>query len=192
MTRRILVLGATGMLGQSVTHSLVEMGNHVRILVRNREKARQMFGNEVEIIQGNALNRENIQKAMSGCQAVHLSLPQVSEFVAMQYVTELKKTNDLERISYISATTAFEANRWYELIDVKIRTENVLRSSGIANTIFCPTWAMETLLNFIRENRAVAIVSKNPPFLHFIAAADLGRMVATSYEDNRALGKRLL
>ena len=191
MPKRILVLGATGMLGQSVTRSLVELGNHVRVLVRDLEKARQMLGNEIEILNGNALNRENIQVAMSGCDAVHLSLPQISELTAMQHITDLGKTNGLERITYISATTACEANRWYDLIDVKIRTENILRSSGIANTIFCPTWAMETLPNFVRENRAVLIVSKNPPLLHFIAATDLGRMVAVSYEDNRALGKRL-
>ena len=191
MVRRILILGATGMLGQSVTRSLARMGNQVRVLVRNREKARQMFGNEIEIVKGNALDRESIQAALSGCDAVHLSLPQMSELTAMQHITDLGKTNGLERITYISATTACEANRWYDLIDVKIRTENVLCSSGIANAIFCPTWAMETLHNFIRGNRAVVIVSKNPPLLHFIAAADLGRMVAASYEDNRALGKRL-
>ncbi len=66
MARRILVLGATGMLGQSVTHSLAKMGNQVRVLVRNREKAHQMFGNEIEIVKENALNRENIQAAMAG------------------------------------------------------------------------------------------------------------------------------
>lgn len=191
MAKQILVLGANGMLGQPVTHRLAKMGIQVRVLVRNREKALQMFGNEIEIVKGSALSKETIQEAMEGCDAVHLSLPQISELTAMQHVTDLGKANGLERITYISATTACEANRWYDLIDVKIRTENVLRSSGIANTIFCPTWAMETLHNFIRGNRAVVILSKNAPLLHFVAAADLGRMVAASYEDNRALGKRL-
>ena len=191
MGRRILVLGATGMLGQPVTHCLVEAGNQVRVLVRNRAKAHRMFGEEIEIIVGDALNRENIQAAMAGCEAVHLNLPQRSELTAMQHITDLGKTNGLERITYISATTVCEANRWYDLVDVKMRTEHVLRSSGIGNTIFCPTWAMETLPNFIRGNRAVVIVSKSPPSLHFLAGADLGRMVAASYEDHRALGKRL-
>ena len=72
-----------------------------------------------------------------------------------------------------------------------MRTEAILIDSGIAHTIFCPTWVMETLQNFIRDGRAVMIVGKNPPQLHFVAAADFGRMVAASYGDNRALGKRL-
>lgn len=191
MSTRILVLGATGMLGQPVTHCLIESGYPARILVRNIEKARQMFGDSVEIVKGSARNREDIRDALAGCEAVHLSLPPDSELTAMQHVTDLGKTEPLKRITYISATTVRQENRWFELVDVKMRTEAILGQSGIANTIFCPTWAMETLHNFVRDDRAVMIVSKHPPPLHFIAAADLGCMVAASYEDNRALGKRL-
>ena len=50
---------------------------------------------------------------------------------------------------------------------------------------------METLHNFIHGDRAAVIIGKNPPALHFFAAEDFGRMVTASYEDDRALGKRL-
>ncbi len=191
MPKRILILGATGMLGQPVVHSLVKMGNRVRVLARNREKAFRMFGNGPEIIKGDALNKEDIQAAMAGCDGVHVSLPQRSELTAMQHVISIGKSVGTQRITYISATTVCEENRWFGLVDVKMRTEAILRSSGIAHIVFCPTWAMETLHNFIRGNRAVLILGKNPPPLHFVAAADLGRMVATAYADDRALGKRL-
>jgi uncharacterized protein YbjT (DUF2867 family) len=191
MPTQILVLGATGMLGQPVTHCLIEGGYRTRILVRNTEKARQMFGDSVEIVRGSARNREDIRVALAGCDTLHLSLPPDSELTAMQHVTDLGKTEPLERITYISATTVRQENRWFKLVDEKMRTETILRQSGIANTIFCPTWAMETLHNFVRGDRAVMIISKQPPPLHFVAAADLGRMVVASYQDNRALGKRL-
>ena len=74
---------------------------------------------------------------------------------------------------------------------MKMRTEELLRNSGIQHVVFCPTWVMETLHNFIRGNWAVVVLGNNPPALHFLAAADFGRMVAASYEDERALGKRL-
>jgi uncharacterized protein YbjT (DUF2867 family) len=191
MPTQFLVLGATGMLGQPVTHCLIEGGYRTRILVRNTEKARQMFGDSVEIVRGSARNREDISVALAGCDTLHLSLPPDSELTAMQHVTDLGKTEPLERITYISATTVRQENRWFKLVDEKMRTETILRQSGIANTIFCPTWAMETLHNFVRGDRAVMIISKQPPPLHFVAAADLGRMVVASYQDNRALGKRL-
>jgi uncharacterized protein YbjT (DUF2867 family) len=191
MSRQILVLGATGMLGQPVTHALVDRGHQVRILVRSPEKAQQMFGNTVEIVEGNALNREHIQSAIAGCDAVHINLTQETELTATQQVIELAAGSPVQRLSYVSATTACEENRWFELVDVKMRSEAIIRRSGIPYSIFCPTWVMETLQNFIHGNRAVVIIGKNPPVLHFFAALDFGRMVAASYDDDRALGKRL-
>jgi hypothetical protein len=35
------------------------------------------------------------------------------------------------------------------------------------------------------------IIGRNPPRIHFVATTDVGRMVAQSYGDDRALGKRL-
>jgi uncharacterized protein YbjT (DUF2867 family) len=72
-----------------------------------------------------------------------------------------------------------------------MRTEELLRNSGIGHTIFCPTWVMENMHNFIHGDRATVIIGRNPPPLHFFAAADFGRIVAASYDDDRALGKRL-
>ena len=191
MSRQILVLGATGMLGQPVAHCLVDKGHGVRILVRNTEKARQTFEDTVEIVEGSVLNKDNIEAAMTGCDAVHINLTQEAELTAMQHVIDLASGSSVERVTYVSATTAREENRWFELVDVKMRTEEILRRSGIAYIIFCPTWVMETLPNFIHGNRATVIIGKNPPELHFFAAADFGRMVAASYDDDRALGKRL-
>ncbi|UCG86068.1 MAG: NmrA family NAD(P)-binding protein [Gemmatimonadota bacterium] len=191
MSRQILVLGATGMLGQPVVRCLAEHGNHVRVLARNVDKARRMFGSSVEIVEGSALDRDSVRTAISGCHAVHISLTQESELTATQHVVDLTPGTTIERIAYISATTACEENRWFEVIDVKMRTEEILGSSGIPHTVFCPTWVMETLPNFIHGDRAAVILGRKPPALHFFAAADFGRMIAASYDDDRALGKRL-
>jgi uncharacterized protein YbjT (DUF2867 family) len=109
-------------------------------------------------------------------------------------VTELADAGgsfNLSRISYVSGTSVREENRWFDVVDVKMQAEALLTRSGIPPTVFCPTWVMEVLPNFVRPDRAVVIQGKNPPGFHFFAAADFGRMVAESYEDERALGKRL-
>lgn len=189
--RQILVLGATGMLGKPVVQCLLDRGHQVRIMVRNLESARRRFGNTVEAAVGDARNEEAIQAAMAGCDAVHVNLTQEAELTAMQHIISLAPGNPLERVSYVSATTICEENRWFEMVDIKMRTEAILQQSGSAHTVFCPTWVMETLPNFIHGNQAVVILGKRPPALHFFAAADFGRMVAAAYEDDRALGKRL-
>lgn len=128
---------------------------------------------------------------MSGCDAVHINLTQETELTATQHAIDLATGNSLKRVTYVSATTAREENRWFQLIDVKMRTEELIRRSGVAHTVFCPTWVMEALPNFIHGDWAIIIIGENPPPLHFFAAADYGRIVAASYDDDRALGKRL-
>jgi uncharacterized protein YbjT (DUF2867 family) len=190
-TKKILVLGATGILGRPVVKSLLAKGHEVRTLVRDSEKLHRLFGDSVETIEGNVLERDIIQAALKGCNAVHINLSQESEIEAMQNVIDLTSGVDLERITYVSATTAREENRWFYIVDIKMRTEEVLKRSGIPYTIFCPTWVMEILNNFVRGDRAVSILGRNPPKLHFFAAEDFGRMVARSYDSDEALGKRL-
>jgi len=190
MVSQILVLGGTGMLGRPVVQCLTDKGYKVQVLTRSVEKTHNMFKDTVDIVEGTATNRKDISRALEGCDAVHINLTPASEFTATQHIVELAK-GQLERITYVSATTLSEENRWFDRVDMKMRTEELLRNSGIQHVVFCPTWVMETLHNFIRGNWAVVVHGNNPPGLHFFAAADFGRMVADSYEDDRAIGKRL-
>ena len=191
MTKRILILGATGMLGQPVTRHLVSDGNQVRVLTRSPAKAEELFDDSVEIAAGRVEDKADVAQALSGCEAVHINLTQDVELTAIKHVLELAAQQPLQRITYVSATTACEENRWFPLVDMKMRAEELLRQSGIPHIVFCPTWVMETLPNFINGERAVIIIGNNPPPLHFFAGADFGRLVAASYQDDRALGKRL-
>ena len=191
MSSRVLVLGATGTLGTPVVRSLADRDHTVRVLARSPERAHQVFGGTVEVVEGDSTDRDQMRRALVGCDAVHISLPTESELAAMRHVIELASTVGLQRISYVSGTSVRAENRWFEVVDVKLKAEDLLRGSGIPYTVFCPTWVMEVLPNFIKGDRAVVIVGKNPPGFHFFAAADFGRMVANSFEDDRALGRRL-
>ena len=191
MFDRILVIGATGLLGRPVVNRLTEGGQTVRVLTRSPEEAHNAFGDTVEIVEGSATNIDDVRSAMVGCDAVHINLTPATEYTATSLVIEVADGR-LGRLGYVSATTLSEENRWFYRTDIKMRTEELVRGSGLPYAIFCPTWVMETLQNFIRSNRwAISVDGKNPPALHFFAAADFGRMVAASYEDDRALGKRL-
>ena len=191
MFNRILVIGATGLLGRPVVDRLTQGGHTIRILTRSAAKAHAMFGNTVEIAEGSATDIDDVRAAMAGCDAVHINLSPATEYTATSHVIEVAD-GQLERLGYVSATTLSEENRWFDRADVKMRTEQLVRDSGLPCAIFCPTWVMETLQNFIRGGKwAIVVDGKNPPPLHFFAAADFGRMVAASYEDDRALGERL-
>ena len=191
---RVLILGATGTLGQPVTQSLLDRGHTVRVLARSAEKARSMFGGNVEVVEGDSTRRPDLGRALAACEAVHVSLPTESELTAVENVVGLVEAGEadgLRRISYVSGTSVRPENRWFDVVDVKLRAESLLERSGIPHTVFCPTWVMEVLPNFVRPERAMVIEGRTPPGFHFFAAADFGRMVAASHDDDRSLGKRL-
>lgn len=191
MSRRVLILGATGTLGKPVVRRLTERNHTVRMLARSAQKAQGMLGKSVEIVEGDSTDKAALERALAGCDAVHVSLPTDSELHAVRHLVDLAAGADLERISYVSGTSVREENRWFDVIDVKMQAESLLHSSGVPYTVFCPTWVMEVLPNFIKRDRAVAIVGKNPPPLHFFAADDFGQMVANSLDDDRVLSRRL-
>lgn len=178
------------MLGNPVARCLAERGHTVRVLARSAEKAHRTLGTVAEVVEGDSTDRDQLRRVLAGCEAVHISLPQESELVAVRHVIDLAAGN-LDRVSYVSATSVCEENRWFEIVDVKARAEELLRRSRIPHMVFRPTWVMEVLHNFVKADRAAVILGRNPPELHFFAAADFGRMVASAFEDDRALGKRL-
>ena len=191
MAKTLLVLGATGILGQPVTRCLRERSYNVRILTRNAMKAREILGNGFEVFEGNAADKDDLRTALAGCDGVHISLSPESELDAATNIAALAPVSSLERITYVSATTAVEEHRWFEMIDVKLRAEEAVRNSGVPYTIFCPTWVMEVLPNFVHGKRAFVITGKRPIPLHFFAAEEFGRMVAAAYGMEETMGKRL-
>ncbi|MGB3573389.1 MAG: SDR family oxidoreductase [Phormidesmis sp.] len=62
---RVLVAGATGGVGQLAVAQLVALGYRVRVLTRNRAKAKAMFAGTVEIAVGDIRQPETLPAAMS-------------------------------------------------------------------------------------------------------------------------------
>ncbi|OGU67950.1 MAG: hypothetical protein A2499_14040 [Stygiobacter sp. RIFOXYC12_FULL_38_8] len=69
---KCLVVGATGGIGRSAVKAIVENGNHVRVLVRSKQKAEKYFFGmkNVEIFEGDATKPADLSKAIKGCSAL--------------------------------------------------------------------------------------------------------------------------
>jgi uncharacterized protein YbjT (DUF2867 family) len=187
----ILVLGATGLLGEPVARRLKEDGFNVRILARDAEKAQSVFGDGFEIAEGDATRREDIDRVLAGCDGVHLTLSGEAERIGAERVAEAAQTCGIERITYISGCTAVEQNRWFPMVADKLRAEQAVRESGVSYTIFAPTWPMEMLARYVRDGKPMVIGRMEGPF-HFFALEDLARMVSASYRMEEAVNKRLV
>ncbi len=64
-----LVTGATGFVGWHVARKLLERGERVRALVRDRARLKEL--EEVEAVQGDLRDRESLVRAVEGCGVVY-------------------------------------------------------------------------------------------------------------------------
>jgi uncharacterized protein YbjT (DUF2867 family) len=188
--KKVLVLGGTGMLGAPVVRQMLASGMRARLLARDPEKARAMFGDSVEIMPGDAADSNCVAEALSGCDGVHVSIGGPAEQSAAQNAAALATRHGLQRLTYISGATAFEQNRWFPMTEQKLEAEKAIRESGVPFTLFCPTWPMEQLPRFARGGQPLLVCDEPPPF-HWFAADDFGRMVTAAYQNPDSIGKKL-
>ncbi len=79
---RVLVAGATGVLGRQVVPRLIERGHEVRALVRREEQAERLRRMGLDAVLGDVLDRESLFRAAEGREAaLHLAtaIPRVGE-----------------------------------------------------------------------------------------------------------------
>ena len=172
---KILVIGASGLLAGPVIRKLEEKGYDLRLFSRSVNPS--MFINDHDIVRGDVFNQADLEKAVSGCDGVHISLASADDVKAVSNIIEVSKRNGISRISLVSGCTVAEENRWFKFIDDKYRTEQMIMESGIPWYIFRPTWFFESLAMFIRNGKA-SVLGRLTDRYHWVAAGDLGTMVA--------------
>lgn len=177
-TKKILVIGASGLLAKPVIQKLDDAGFQLRLYSRKVNPS--MFINEYEIIQGDLFNPDDLEKAMEGCDAVHMSVSGVDEAAATGVVLEMAQKKGIRLISMISGCTVSEENRWFPFVDRKFRAEQMIMQSGIPYFIFRPTWFYESLQLMVRNGKAT-ILGRQTERYHWVAAEDLGSKVANAY-----------
>jgi uncharacterized protein YbjT (DUF2867 family) len=66
MDNLVAIIGATGQTGKHLVQKLVAQNIPVRVLSRNSSKAKKMFGNTVEIIEGDLLKAKDLKALVGG------------------------------------------------------------------------------------------------------------------------------
>ncbi len=190
MIKKILVVGGTGMLGMPVVFKLILKGYQVRIMTRNEHKASLIFGDIAEIVVGDVTRIEDIRYAMTGCDGVHINLSGDIELPGVKNIVHVAKDLGIKLVTYISGDSVNEQNTWFPMIRAKLEAENLISRSGLNFIIYRPTWFMESLPLFVRDNRAIHLGTRDVSF-HFLAAEDYANIVARSYGTKEAYGKKL-
>jgi len=197
MKQTILVVGATGMLGEPVARQLQQDGYEVRVLARNPQKARAKLGDAFDLVKGDVENPASLEKALDGCFGVHINLmggPKAEDFDRVEHrgtanVAKASAKLGVQHLTYLSGAAVFEENAWFPSIKAKLQAEAAIRESGVPYSIFCATHFMESLPLYIRGQRA-SVIGKQPHRLHWLAADDYARMVSKTFRLPEAANKR--
>ncbi|MDH7802171.1 MULTISPECIES: NmrA family NAD(P)-binding protein [unclassified Rhizobium] len=148
MTATILVTGATGKLGQRVVSRLLQKEAKVRVLTRRREDALKLWGERVDIAEGNFSDPASLKEASRAIDTVFLLSP-IGETLAadQKAVIDAALSAGVSRIVKISGSDWTIANAAHSISGAAhAEVEKHLTGSGIAHTILRPNAWMQVAL----------------------------------------------
>jgi putative NADH-flavin reductase len=155
---RILIIGGTGGTGKQLIRQALEEGHQVTALVRNPAKMKLSHQN-LQVIKGNVLDREAVQQAMIGQEAVLSVLGHKQFFIKTSILSkgtktlmEVMRTEGVERFICVTSLgvgdSRFRLGLYYTLFVIpfivffyfrdKEKQEKLIRNSKLNWTIVRP------------------------------------------------------
>jgi dihydroflavonol-4-reductase len=158
---RALVVGASGHLGAHLARALLDHGFEVRAFVRPSSQTAGLSGLDVEIVTGDALDQENLRKAMASCRYVfHLAAPTGCDSNAGKIIREGTKavldtaaSTNVERVVITSSTVTIGYSDQPVALD-----ENITTHSSVTEYHSAKWQAEQYALEFTRRGRLPVVV----------------------------------
>src|SRR5919204_1354180 len=142
----IVVTGATGNTGSEVVRALTARGGRVRAFVRDPGKARQKFGEHVELAIGDFADPRSVRAAFEGADALLLSCADDPRRVSWETAAiDAAVAAGVRRVVKLSAAAA-EPGSPVAFWDWHGQVEQHLRASGAGWVILRSGWYMSNLL----------------------------------------------
>lgn len=185
---RILVIGATGLIGAPVARRLLAEGHHVRLLVRDAERASTQLGADFEYVQGSVTESAAVDRAVQGMDGVHVSLAvedpaqlEPVEHRGTATVAAAAAGHGAERISYLTGSLVGE-QYGPKIAEhrAKLAAEQAIPASGVPYTFWRPTYFTNTLPRHVQGPAIVALGRQRQP-LHPVCAEDFAAQVARAF-----------
>jgi uncharacterized protein YbjT (DUF2867 family) len=142
----ILVTGATGNAGSEVVRALTDRGESVRAFVRDPGKARNLFGDGVELAAGDFADPHSVRAALESVEGVLLSCADDPRRVEWETsaidAAAAAGVGRIVKLSTVGAAPGAPVAFW----DWHGRVEQHLRESGVAAVVLRSSFYMSNLL----------------------------------------------
>ena len=212
---RILLLGATGRTGKLVLKKALQKGYQIHCLARNSKRIEKQNG--LTIFEGNANNKTNLKKAISGCEAVIsvLNISRKSDFpwaplrTPRKYLSEvmgllvpIAEKHRIHRVSVCSAwgvdDTKSDIPKWFKWLinnsNIGIayqdheRQEKVLIKSNLDWTIVRPVGLTDSK----RRENIKETFDNNPKPSLLISRNSVADYLINSLTQKELIGKKVV
>jgi uncharacterized protein YbjT (DUF2867 family) len=185
-----LITGATGTVGSLVVERLIELGHRPRIFVRNASKARERYGDRVDVFVGNLADASTMEPALRGSDAMLLinSGPQLADLDERAALDAMAAgVKHLVKLSSYDATVPSTGTGiWHA------HAESRIRALGIPFTFVQPSGFMSNALFWASRIQSEGVLESPTghgkiPFIHPQDIADVATRALISSPNGDSL-----
>lgn len=155
---KLLLLGASGRVGQKIAELSIQDGIEVHALLRNPERVPSSMLEKISYTNGNVLNKKQIEEAISGSDMVVSALSTDGGNVlseSMPFIIETIKNEGISRIISVGTAGILQSRTEPDLLRYQSseskrkltraaedhhKAYTLLKESGLDWTIVCPTY----------------------------------------------------
>ncbi|HJY15382.1 MAG TPA: NmrA/HSCARG family protein [Nitrososphaeraceae archaeon] len=196
--RNILVTGATGQQGGSLTRLLLQKKHKVYALTRNTQSpaAQDLRNGGANIVKGDLDDSDSLKRAVKDVESVFLMGTPFEDGTEGEtrrgkLMADIAKENNIEHLVYSSVANA-DKNTGIPHFESKYKVEQHIKNLGIPHTIIGPTFFMENLLGPGLEQGQLALPLSSSTTLQQSALENIGEFSALVLERRKPfLGKRI-
>lgn len=201
----ILIVGASGYLGNATARQLLAGGEAVRAMTRDPARARTLREMGAEVVTGDLRDEASLRRACRGVDrvfaAAHSLMGRGRE--ASVYVDDIghKRLIDVAKaagVYHFVYTSAYGASPQSSVPFVRIKAdvERYLKGSGLSHTILRPTafmqWhAHEFIGKPILETGKVTLLGPGTNPINLISAFDVARFAVNGLTEPQAAGQTI-
>lgn len=200
----ILIAGGSGRLGTRVVRLLTGRGLPMRVLTRDRSRARHLEADLVEIMEGDVRDPAAAARATAGTQAVISAVhgfagtgsdnPRTVDAEGNRNLIRAAREAGAEHFILMSILGA-ASDHPIELFRAKHQAELELKESGPAWTIIRPSAYMETWAEILAEplirTGKTRIFGRGTNPINFVSVCDVARFVELAVVDPELRGKEI-
>lgn len=206
----VLVTGGTGFIGSQVVRRLLARGHRVAVLTRGAGPNGTRIPEGVELRTGDVKDPASLRRAMAGVDVVisavqfpnhpvenprkgHTYMAVDGEGTVNQ--VEAAKDAGVKRFIYVSGAGTRQGQT-YPWFQAKLKAESAVQRSGLAWTIFQPSWvygpgdrSLNKFVTFARRLPIVPVIGDGKTRVQPVLVDDLAEVIAASVTEPRAVGK---